>query len=171
MSSGYDYTRGTLLELFLRMQFPERTQRESALIRDFLSRHIHEYDRFSFSVRVGQGLTPDPTHLSGIQFNSAHSTKKRIDIVAWRGVQPVIFEVKFRANPAAIGQLVTYRQLWMEDNPNEPEPELACIARYSDPDSMRVFAAAGITLYLYDAPAGDSGDVASGVSAGNEEAD
>jgi hypothetical protein len=171
VSAGYDYSRAILLELFLRMQFPERTQRESALIKDFLSRHIHEYDHYSFSVRVGQGLAPDPTHLSGIQFNSAHSTKKRIDVVAWQGAQPFIFEVKFRANPAAIGQLLTYRQLWMEDNPSEPEPQLACIARYSDPDSMRVFAAAGITLYLYDAPAGDGGDGGGSVPADHAETD
>lgn len=169
MSTGYDYTRGTLLELFTRMQFPERTQRESALIRDFLTHHIHEYDEYQFSVRVGQGLTPDPTHLTGIQFNSAHSTKKRIDIVAWQGRQATIFEVKFRANPAAIGQLTTYRHLWMEENPNELEPQLACIARYTDPDTARVFAAAGIPIYLYEAPASDRGADERGVSANDED--
>ncbi len=163
MNSGTDYTRATLLELFLRMQFPERTERESALIRDFLSRHIEEYETYAFSVRVGQGMTPDPNHLPGIQYNTTFSTQKRIDIVAKNGRQATLFEVKFRANPSALGQLVTYRHLWMEDNPDAPEPFLACIARYTDPDSQRVFDAAGVTLYLYEAQPGDDGNAGSGV--------
>ena len=165
MYPSVDYTRGTLLELFARMQFPERTHRESALIRDFLTRHIHEYDNYQFSVRVGQGLTPDPSHLPGVQDNTRHSTKKRIDIVAWNGEQATIFEVKFRANPAAIGQLATYRHLWMEEHPNAREPELAVIARYTDPDTQRVYDAAGITLYLYEAPDDGGGDASGGVPA------
>lgn len=170
MSSGYDYTRGTLLELFTRMQFPERTQRESALIRDFLTNHIHEYDNYQFSVRVGQGLPPDPTHVAGIQANAGFLTRKRIDIVAWQGKQATIFEVKFRANPAALGQLTTYRHLWMEDNPTELEPHLACIARYTDNDTPRVFAAAGIPIYLYDAPA-FAGDASAAAAGAGDQAD
>lgn len=165
MSSGYDYTRGTLLELFTRMQFPERTQRESALIKDFLEAHIEEYDTYQFSVRVGQGMTPDPTHLPGVQTNTTFSSQKRIDVVAWQGNQATIFEVKFRANPAALGQLTTYRHLWQEDNPDAPEPRLAIIARYTDPDTARVLSAHGVTVYLYDAPAGDGGAAVGGVPA------
>lgn len=168
MSTGYDYTRATLLELFMRMQFPERTNRESALIRDFLQLHIHEYDSYQFSVKVGQGLTPDPSHLPGVQRNTALSTKKRIDIVAWQGQRATILEVKFRANPQALGQLTTYRHLWMEDNPGALEPRLAIIARYTDPDTARVFEANGVDVYLYEAPAGDGGAPAGGLSPDNQ---
>lgn len=170
MNTGYDYTRGTLLELFTRMQFPERTQRESALIRDFLRIHIAEYDPYQFSVKVGQGLTPDPSHLPGVQRQTALSTKKRIDIVAWQGQQPTIFEVKFRANPQALGQLTTYRHLWMEDNPGALEPRLAIIARYTDPDTARVFAANGVTVYLYDAPDDSAGAPGGGLPPGDTSA-
>lgn len=150
MYPSFDYTRGTLLELFTRMQFPERTRHESALIRDFLLAHIHEYDPYQFSLRVGQGLPPDPSHLPGVQANTQHSSKKRIDMLAWQGDQATIFEVKARANPAAIGQLATYRHLWLEEHPDAREPILAVIARYTDPDTRRVLEAAGITLYLYE---------------------
>lgn len=163
MSNGYDYDRATLTELFVRLQFPERTPHESALIRDFLTHHVSEYDPFSFSVRVGKGLTPDPTHLPGVQRNTTFSTQKRIDILAWQGAQPFIFEVKKRVDPRGLGQLVTYRQLWLEDNPDARVPILGAIGRTSDPDTERVYQAAGVTIYLYAEEPGDAGTAGRGV--------
>lgn len=163
MSNGYDFDRATLMELFLRMQFPERTQWESAIIRDFLSAHIQEYENYSFSVRVGQGLAPDPSHLPGVQRNTTFSTRKRIDILAFQGAQPFIFEVKLRVNPGALGQLQTYQHLWLEENPDAPIPRLAAIGRTCDDDTARVFAAAGVDIYLYPESAGDGGAPPSGV--------
>jgi hypothetical protein len=164
MSSGYDYSRETLLELFLRMQFPERTPRESALIRDFLQAHIHEYENYSFTVRVGQGTAPNPDHLPGVQRQTVLNSQMRIDMLAWQGVQPFIFEVKERAIHAAIGQLITYRHLWMQENPDAREPRLAVIARTIEPDMEPVFAANGIDVYLYPPAAGDGRTSAGGVS-------
>ena len=171
MSNGYDFDRPTLMELYVRMQFPERTQWESAILRDFLVAHISEYDNYSFSVRVGDGLTPDPTHLPGVQRNTTFSTRKRIDMIAWQGTQPFIFEVKRRVNPGALGQLVTYRHLWMEEHPDAREPIIAAIGRTSDPDTERVFAAAGVQIYLYDAPAGNGRDAVSGAASPEPETD
>jgi hypothetical protein len=167
MSTGYDYDRATLLELFLKIQFPERNLRESAIIRDFLQVHIHEYDRFAFSVRVGQGTTPDPTHLPGVQKSTVFSSQKRIDMMAWQGAQPFIFEVKERLSVYVLGQLQTYRHLWMEENPDAPEPELAAIVRYGDRDVERVLEANAVDVYIYE-PAPDSGGDADGrLSLGN----
>lgn len=168
-SNGYDYTRATLLELFLRLQFPERTDWESAILRDFLSAHIVEYDNYSFSVRVGNGLPPDPAHMPGVQRNTTFSTRKKIDMLAWQGSQAFIFEVKRRVNPGALGQLQTYSHLWMEENPDALPPRLAAIGRSSDPDTERVFAAAGVPIYLYEEEPGDGGTTASGVSADDQE--
>ena len=164
MSSGYDFTRDDLASLLLAKFFPERPNGETAIIRDFLSAHGAEYDRLSFSVRVGVGLTPDPSHLPGIQKNTVDSSRKRIDILLWQGDQPTIAEVKQRVNPAALGQLQTYRHLWLEENPDAREPRLIAIGRTSDGDTLRVLTAAGVTVYLYE-PGDDSpGDVGSGAA-------
>lgn len=167
MPDGYDFDRNTLLHLFVGMHFPERSPREDALIADFLRAHVEEYERYSFSVRVGQGVTPNPDHLPGVQQQSIRNSQMRIDMLAWQGDQPFVFEVKERANHHAIGQLLTYRHLWMEDNPDARAPNLAVVARTIEPDMERVFAAAGVTVYLYDAAAGDGGTPTGGVSTGN----
>ncbi len=154
MSTGYDYTRAQLQEQLIKMQFPERTPREAAIIRDWLLRHVDEYDSFSLSVRVGAGIAPDPTHPPGTQYSTAFSSKKRIDILAWQGSQATILEVKERLIPAALGQLLTYRHLWMEENPNAKQPLLGAIARTSDDDTNRVLQSHDVTIYLIPATAG-----------------
>lgn len=161
---GYLYNRDSLLKLFVGMQFPERTPRESALIVDFLNQHVHEYDRYAFTVRVGHGTPPNPDHLPGVQQQALRNSKMRIDMMAWSGSQPFIFEVKERAIHAAIGQCLTYAQLYAEDNPDEPYPILGVIARTIEPDMERVFQANGITVYLYAPPVSGGGAARGGAA-------
>lgn len=137
-------------ELLLRKFYPERTDKESGVIREFLTAHHEEYDRFQFSVRVGQGVLPNPEHLAGVQRSTAWSSRKRIDVLAWRGDQPTIIEVKERVQPAVLGQLQAYQHLFVEDHPESEVPKLIAIGRYSDDDTLRVLAANGIDVFLYD---------------------
>lgn len=160
MPNGYDFSKDDLATLLLRRFYPERTDRESTVIRDFLFAHGAEFDRFSFSVRVGQGIVPDPTHLPAIQENTIFSSRKRIDILAWQGTQPFIIEVKERVTPAAVGQILTYRHLWLEEFPDAPDPRLVVVGRYSDDDTLRAAQAQGITVYLYEPGATDGHAVA-----------
>lgn len=149
---GYDFTRNDLATLLLRRFYPERTDRESTIIRDWLLTHGEEYDRFSFSVRVGEGQTLNPDDLPGVQRSVAWSSKKRIDVLAWKGAQPTIVEVKERVTPAVLGQLLTYRQLFLEENEDAAAPILVAIGRYSDPDTIRSLGAQGVTVFLYEPP-------------------
>lgn len=155
---GFDATDFSLL--LIRKAYPERTDGESAVIRAFLLEHLREFDRIVFGKRVGQGEPPDPTHLPAIQQQTRLNTQKRIDILAFRGAQPVIIEVKQRVTPAALGQILTYRHHYVEENPDAPEPELYIVGRQSDADTNAVLSAHGITVFLYPdavAPANAAG--------------
>ena len=78
---GYDFRRDTFPELLLRRFYPEKTDRESGVLRDFLVRHLHEYDKVSFSVRIGEGIAANPDHLPGVQRSTTFSSRRRIDMV------------------------------------------------------------------------------------------
>lgn len=156
---GFDETQFSLL--LIRKAYPERTDGESAVIRAFLMEHLHEFNRIVFGKRVGQGEPPDPTHLPAIQRQTTLNTQKRIDILAYRGAQPIIIEVKQRVTPAALGQILTYRHHFVEENPDAPEPELYIVGRQSDADTNAALGAHNITVFLYpdanpraDAPGG-----------------
>lgn len=135
--------------LLIRKAYPERTDSESAVIRAFLLAHLREFDRIVFGKRVGQGEPPDPTHLPAIQRQTTLNTQKRIDILAFRGAQPIIIEVKQRVTPAALGQILTYQHHYAEENPDAPEPELWIVGRTIDADTLAVISARGITVFLY----------------------
>jgi hypothetical protein len=150
MPNGYEYGVEDLALLLIRRSFPERTDRESTVIHDFLEKHALEYQRYEFSVRVGQGVEVDPSLPESVQRAAIRNSQKRIDMIVWSGDQPTIIEVKERITPAVLGQLQTYRMLLLEDRPSIREPLLATIGRYSDGDTVRVLQAHGITVYTYD---------------------
>ena len=166
--NGYDFTKADLPLLLVRKYFPERTDRESRIILDWLAAHGDDYDRITFSVHIGDGLAPNPDHLPGIQKTTTYSTQKRIDVLAWQGSQPTIIEVKERVTPAALGQILTYRVLFLEELPDAPEPRLVVIGRYSDPDTIKGLNAHGVDVLLYpaDVTAGASAAAPAGPAAG-----
>src|SRR5205085_7065166 len=133
------------------------------VIRAFLLNHGQEYDRYGFSIRIGAGITPDPAHLPAVQQNAVFSSMKRIDALFWSGPQPTIVEVKYRITPASLGQILTYRQLFLEAAPDAPDPRLIVIGRYSDDDTTRVLQDHGVTVYLYEPSAPGASDGAGGV--------
>lgn len=160
---GYTFSRNDLAALVVGMQFPERSRAESALITHFLLAHGLDYDRYAVSQRVGQGRPADPNHEAGIQQQTVTDSKLRIDLIAWVGSQPFIFEVKQRANHHALGQLQTYQHLYGLEHPDEPEAALAVIASTIDPDMVGLFDRYNIPVYLYTDDAGGGGAPGGGV--------
>lgn len=163
IANGYTYDTPDFQRMLLQKHFPERTDGESAVILAFLVAHHQDFDRFTFSKRIGRGIPPNPDHLPAVQANTAFSSKLRIDCLAWRGSQPIIIEVKQRVTPATLGQILTYRHHLLEEMPDAPEPELVVVGREASEDAVAALQAHGVTVYLYpDARLG--GDVsASGV--------
>lgn len=149
MEIRYIYGRRDLPELLIRSYFPERTGRESSIIHDWLKQHGEEFDQFAFSVRIGEGVLPNPGHLVEIQDMTGWNSRMRIDVLTWRGAQPGIVEVKQHVHHGTLGQLMTYRQLFLEENPGSLEPTLTAIGRTSTPDTLRVLQAHGVTVLLY----------------------
>lgn len=147
--------------LLIRKAYPERTDGESAVIRAFLLAHLQEFDRIVFGKRVGKGEPPDPSHLPAIQRQTTLNTQKRIDILAFQGARPIIIEVKQRVTPAALGQILTYRHHYVEENPDAPEPDLWIVGRASDADTLAVLRAHSITVFLYP-DANAAGDATAG---------
>lgn len=147
---GYDYTRDEIPMLLRVGVIPEQPKPEAGVILDFLTARYTEYDRFSFSVRMGVGQTPDPAFDPGIQFSQAFSSKKRADALAWQGAAVTIFEAKLRVSADLFGKLMIYRQLFLEENPDAQEPRLVGLGRFMDADVGRVLAANGIDVFLYE---------------------
>jgi hypothetical protein len=150
MDAPYVYDRSDLPTLLLQRYFPERTGRETVLMRDFIKAHGQEYDRIAFSVRIGEGIAPNPDHMPGVQEMTRFNSRMRIDMLGWKGNQADIIEVKERVLASVLGQLIAYRQMFLEENPGAHDPRLIVVGRTSTTDALRVLTANGVTVYLYD---------------------
>lgn len=146
---GYTFTSNDFALLIIRKAYPERTDGESAVIRAFLLAHLAEFDSIVFGKRLGRGVAPDPSHLEGVQRQTAESSKLKLDILAMRGSRPVLVEVKQRVTPAALGQILTYKHHFVEEFPDALEPEMVVVGREAVDDAVVALQAHGVTVYLY----------------------
>lgn len=146
---GYDFGHERFEELLLRRFYPEKTDHESRLLLEYLNDHVREFDRVSFSLRIGAGVEPDPSHLPGVQAQAVRNAKRRIDFVGWKGARATLVELKTRVGHEVMGQLLSDALLWRAEFPDEPDPELVAVGRTSTPEEIGVLTAHGVTVHLY----------------------
>jgi hypothetical protein len=149
IDEGYLFTPDRYDELLKRQFFPEKTGPESRNYREYLSRHIRDFDYVRLQVRVGEGVTPDPALLDGVQRQAIRNSKKIIDILGMKGDQATIVEVKIRVTIQALGQVLGYRHLYQEAKPDAPEPFVLIVGTYADADALRVITSNGVPVLLY----------------------
>ncbi len=111
-----------------RAQFPGLIPRELIVMQAWLKLHAREYTRIDGNVRVGKGFDPGPTYPDNIRQMAIANTQNRIDAVGYQGNQVTLIEVKLRAGPSAVGQLMTYEALWMAAHPGDIPPRLLLVA-------------------------------------------
>lgn len=155
-----------------RAKYPAMQVDEILVWRRWLQLHQAEYDRFDYNVRIGTGVDPGQAFADKIDADlaakgiqkpavgpslgerlraGAIATRQlRLDAVGYQGPQPTIFEVKRRAGPQNVGQLLVYRTVWTAANPGGPAPNLHLVAADTMPHILGTVTEAGITLELVD---------------------
>jgi hypothetical protein len=129
-----------------RLKFPGMLPAEVLVFKAWLALHEKEYDRIEYNKHVGAGIDPGPNVDPYWRDLALKSTQLRMDAVAWQASTPTLIEVKRRAGPRNIGQLVTYSVLWAADFPNLPKAKLLLVASDYQPNIEGVAAHLGITI-------------------------
>ena len=93
---------------------------ERDLFRAFLASNPLPDASYDFDFRLGQGIPPDPAWPPWLADMALALTQRRADVLATTPSAYWILEIKDRAGPDAIGQLLLYRALFL----NEYQPEL-----------------------------------------------
>lgn len=136
--------------LLARRRFPGQAPTENGIIHDWLAARGVEFSRIDFNVRVGEGITGGGVLDVATLASQKASTQKRIDVVAFRGSEVTLVEVSERVTPGKLGQLATYRHLYLTANPEVPDVDLLALGRRTDPDTLSAFLAAGVDVFLYE---------------------
>jgi hypothetical protein len=110
-----------------RLRFPGMLPREIIIFRNWLRMYESNWDRFDYNCRIGAGHDPGASWPDYIRKQAIANTQLRLDACAWKGDAPTLIEVKDRAGASAVGQLLTYEAVWLEDYPNGPPPALILV--------------------------------------------
>ncbi len=129
-----------------RERFPALVPGEIVIFRAWLRLHEKEYDRFDFNVRIGKGEDPGPTAEPNLRAMWIHNTQLRVDAVGYIGPDPTIIEVKDDAGTAAIGQLLTYKRVWIDEARSVTPPKLILVVRTFSVNILPIVNETGISL-------------------------
>jgi len=120
---------------------------DKAIWSAYLMAGAAQFAPFTYDLRVGNGadIGANPDRLT--QSIAAALTRKRIDVLYFVDGVPVIVEVKQRAGPSAVGQLLSYQKLFMQDNPTLPKPRLVLVTDVLQPDMIATLIEYEISYY------------------------
>ena len=121
---------------------------EVALFYRFLDSNPLPEATYRFDFRLGQGMTIDPDWPPEIARMARALTQRRVDVLATTPAGSWVLEIKERAGPSAVGQLLTYRELYMLQERPRQAPRLGIIADRNSYDMHAVYALFGIELFL-----------------------
>lgn len=106
--------------------------------------HKEEFDRYEYDVRVGESIVPPPDVDANIATMAVDLAKKRIDVVAYKGEDPTIIEIKEYAGLTALGQLLAYPILFVNEFPQQPAPDVRLITARFVPDIAYILGILGV---------------------------
>ena len=110
---------------------------ETAIWNRFIDREPDAFDEVIYNLHVGQGAAiPEGTE-DAIARDFRMLTQYKIDVVGFKGNTTSIIEIKPYAGAGAIGQLLTYAELYKKDVDPAARPRLIVLTDRLRPDTER----------------------------------
>lgn len=134
-----------------RLKLPGMLPQETVIFKAWWAVHSTEYTNPQFNVRVGKGVDPGPSFDDGARRGAIANSQYRIDALLQKGSLYEIVEVKYRASPLPVGQLLSYQALWMFDNPGKGMPEMRLVCFQAEQDILYVCQQLFIAVDVQDA--------------------
>jgi len=98
-----------------RLKYPHLFPRDVATWERFIEKYGSLYNSFAYDVRVGKPTWVFPHWRRSYKKDARILSKLRIDVVGFTDKVIDIIEVKPRATSSAIGQVLTYKEQFIED--------------------------------------------------------
>lgn len=114
----------------------------------FLDQHGYEFVGFRYDVHVGGEVERQSDWTKKIFQMASWLAAKRIDAVGYKAGEVCIFEVKPEAGVTAVGQLVTYKMLFIEKYRPLGRLECALVCANATIDEKRVLGAQGFKVFV-----------------------
>lgn len=133
---------------WIRTHYPHMRVDEARIWTRFLSSTELEFTRVIYDLHLGVGTLPLPADPDYMRRLLSAVTKKRVDAVGETDKDIWIFEVKPRISMSALGQLVTYFELYQEEHRPVKPVMLAAIGEREAPDIRSSFDLYAVNIIL-----------------------
>lgn len=121
---------------------------EARIWKRFLEQTDLEFTRVIYDLHLGVGVLPLPADPEYMRRLLSAVTKKRVDAVGETATDIWIFEVKPRISMSALGQLVTYFELYQQELRPVKPVMLAAIGEREAPDIRAAFELYAVNIIL-----------------------
>ncbi len=128
------------------MKYPHMSARDGEIWEKYVQENPDIIDKVTYAVRVGNGMPLEKNWEPNIQKMAKELSQKRIDAVVEHADHIEIIEVKPRASFSALGQLLGYRQLYVEYYKTGKPIRLTVVCEYVSPDDLKLFQEHGILV-------------------------
>jgi len=129
-------------------KYPHMLPAEREIWHRFIRTREAEFLSLTYDLHLGEGIPPPPDASEQVRKVIEATSKKRVDAIGETDRDIWIFEVKERGGMSALGQLLTYRYLYMKEyRPTKPV-RLALVCSRLEPDVSSVLQAQGIEIYV-----------------------
>ncbi len=133
---------------WIRTRYPHMLEDEARIWTKFLEKTDLAFETISYDVHLGTGIPPLPRDPGWMKDLLSAVTKKRVDAIGETADAIWIFEVKPRIGMSALGQLITYFELYQEQYRPVKPVLLAAIGEREAPDIRAVFELNAIKIIV-----------------------
>lgn len=122
----------------IKATYPNMKRDEAAMWSRFLSKFPNEYDFVAYNVKVGEGAEIPAGTQPEIANDFKQLTQHKIDVVGFKSNQIDIIELKPYAGTRAVGQVIGYRELFIEHIDKSAQPNLVIVTDTLRPDTKLI---------------------------------
>lgn len=119
--------------------YPHMKPADVHLWNKFIDEHPDFFETCDYDVSVGEGVIAGDIENDIYARDFQQLTQKKIDVVGYKGRDVWIVEVKPNAGSGAMGQIITYGNLWSQKHPNEKYLHLAIITNQQQSDYKNIY--------------------------------
>ncbi len=133
---------------FIQLRYPHMRSDEATIWTKFLRETNLEFDRIIYDLHLGEGQPEVPGEPPYITKLKLAVTRKRVDAIGEDADSVWIFEVKPRVGMSALGQLLSYCELYQQEYITTKEVFLIAIGEHKEPDIDDIFHLHAVNIFL-----------------------
>ena len=141
-------SRHTLFQYQKLNQYPHMKPADISIWERFIQANPQAYDHVYYDFWVGSPPPFNPIVHDPTQGSADGLYRRKIDVVAYKGNQIDIIELKPKAGPSALGQVRGYLALYMRDERPAVTPRAVVITNIALHDLVYIAAIEGVTLFV-----------------------